>query len=323
MEGLNVNNVTISENANILAYNSLDNVQISNVYAYEVHTLSGAGGANSIISNYYNPSADPMNSNQEIFDIVVRSSSATILGVSYPRYDASTGVSLVLSNLTYSDSVLVDQASLISFYQLASLGEFSLSMNDITFTNISSAVGGNLMNLQQQASSPILISNLLVSEVSEMTILVESYDTNDAHNYTHVSIQNMTAFNIDGGESSLISVNSGGNLSISDSVFYNISNTLSGAVLSAGKEKAIVSISNSEFYNNTSVQGGVFVTESESVIRCDFCTFTNNFAIDSGVVKVNSDGIFQFSNSEFTQNSGVKSSISTIFSTQIESVFSN
>jgi len=91
----------------------------------------------------------------------------------------------------------------------------------------------------------------------------------------------------------------------------------------AAKENAIGIFRSSNFYNNTSIEGGVFSSEHRSDIKWYDWQFTNNFALTSGVFKVGGDGMFEAYNSIFTKNKGLNTIISEIFSTQLQSIVNN
>jgi len=84
-------------------------------------------------------------------------------------------------------------------------------------------------------------------------------------------------------------------------------------VLFAGYQRTTTIIRNSIFTNNTSLQGGVFTVESESVIRVYGSTFTSNFAVISGIIQASNNGYFEFYNSTIYNNYAVSSSVSQIF----------
>jgi len=95
-----------------------------------------------------------------------------------------------------------------------------------------------------------------------------------------------------------------------------------GAVLTAGLSSAVVNISDSVFYNNSAVQGGIFNVETESVIRCTNCKMMNNFALSSSIIRVVTSGYFEFYNCSITENIAKDNLISLLFDTVNLSIFS-
>ena len=96
-----------------------------------------------------------------------------------------------------------------------------------------------------------------------------------------------------------------------------------GAVINSGTRQTTTIITNSEFVNNTALQGGVFNIQDESVIRCNNCTLTHNFASVSGVVRVADNGYFEIYNSHIYNNYASQSPVSELFDSAIASVISN
>ena len=64
-----------------------------------------------------------------------------------------------------------------------------------------------------------------------------------------------------------MSLETGASVEIHHSKFFYISNLVNGPVIYGNKAGAVVSIYDSEFYNNTSPQGGVFHADSRSLIK--------------------------------------------------------
>lgn len=93
------------------------------------------------------------------------------------------------------------------------------------------------MNLQQQADIALSIRNIEISDIVFLGITIESYNTNDFHNFTLVDIEKITATNVDGRTHSLLSVNKGAKVVVRNSTFSHVSNIGKGAVAYAGSEK--------------------------------------------------------------------------------------
>jgi hypothetical protein len=58
------------------------------------------------------------------------------------------------------------------------------------------------------------------------------------------------------------------------------------------------------FSENSAVEGGVFGTESESVIKTYNTTITNNFAVTAGVMNAHQNGNFEMYNTNIVGNKG-------------------
>ena len=217
----------------------------------------------------------------------------------------------------------VNGFELLNIYNLATAGSYTIEMNDITFRNISSDRESKLMYLQHQLDNPVVINNLNINDINFAGISVESYDSNQFGNETKVIINNMNASNVNGKSRSLFQINTGANVEVTGATIYYVNNYDEGAVMHAAKENAIGIFRSSNFYNNTSIEGGVFSSEHRSDIKWYDWQFTNNFALTSGVFKVGGDGMFEAYNSIFTKNKGLNTIISEIFSTQLQSIVNN
>ena len=160
-------------------------------------------------------------------------------------------------------------------------------MQNITFEQ-----GGNLMLFQQQMDTPLVLSNSEISDILYGGITVKSFDLTNGEVKTKLTIENMTAEHCDGQFMSLINLEEGAEIEVYDSSFSFISNNFEGAVLLAGYRQAIADIYDSEFFNNTSIEGGVIMTKDESHVSIHNCTFRDNFSIGSAVIKAEFDGQF-------------------------------
>jgi hypothetical protein len=146
-------------------------------------------------------------------------------------------------------------------------GTFLVVFNQLVFSNITFSQFGNLLYLQHQANEEAQINNSVFSDIYFAGIAAESFDKNSLDKRTLIRMSNITAHNINGVSGSFIQIFEGVTLTVTDSFFYYIANYVSGSVISAGYQAAVADIFNSEFYNNTSVEGGVFVAESKSVVK--------------------------------------------------------
>lgn len=81
----------------------------------------------------------------------------------------------------------------------------------------------------------------------------------------------------------------------------------------AGLQRATVVVTNSTFYNNTSLKGGVFIVDSESVIKVYNCDISYNFGVVSGVIHADNNGYYEIYGSHVHHNYAISSSVSQIF----------
>ena len=104
-------------------------------------------------------------------------------------------------------------------------------------------------------------------DLTAAKILIESSNTQNSSLATLVQINNTVFNNIDDKFNSFISINQGGQLEINNCSFTNIVSYRDGAVIKAGTRQTVTLISDTNFVNNSAIQGGVFSIEDESVIK--------------------------------------------------------
>ena len=96
-----------------------------------------------------------------------------------------------------------------------------------------------------------------------------------------------------------------------------------GAVISSNVRQTMTLITDTDFVNNTALQGGVFNIKDESLIKCYNCVFVSNFASASGVVRVIDNGYYEIYNSQMSFNFACQSPISELFDSAFLSVIDN
>ena len=96
-----------------------------------------------------------------------------------------------------------------------------------------------------------------------------------------------------------------------------------GAVISSNVRQTMTLITDTDFVNNTALQGGVFNIKDESLIKCYNCVFVSNFASASGVVRVIDNGYYEIYDSQMSFNFACQSPISELFDSAFLSVIDN
>ena len=97
---------------------------------------------------------------------------------------------------------------------------------------------------------------------------LESTNKQNTNLLTIVSIKNSIFDSIDDQHSSLIIVNQGGILNVTNSSFTNIYTFEEGAIVFAGTSATEVNFENVIFMNNSAVTGTLFHIDTDSVVRC-------------------------------------------------------
>ena len=317
-ENMHAQDMTVDGDVAFIGYGIFKEVNVSTVHIQRAQSLQE--GSNFIIQSDYSSEGLAPDNQQIIKNIMIEESTVSILSISKPDSLTNVTQSLSISNVTYKNSESPYSFDLFKIYKMSTVGSYTVTINDVSFSNLTYAKESKLMYLQQQLQNPVVISNLNISDIVFAGVTIEAYESNEVYNNTHVTIDNMKASNVDGYSRSLINLYKGADIEITNSEFSFIGNYDSGAVLSGGSDRAVVTFRNSTFWNNTSVEGGVFSTEAESNVKWYNWTLFNNFAISGGVVKVNADGMFKFYNSTIYNNFALAGAISELFSSQLDSV---
>ena len=264
-----------------------------------------------------------MNRNISLSGITVEYSSMSLIKLNNVAQTSAIDQYVFMTNVSYIHCIYEFKDDLISFGNIVSNHTYMVMLDQFEFHNITFVRSGHLMNFQHQTNDALVMNNTNISNITYGSFHVKSFDlTGDAVS-TKIKFDNMHAQNIDGQFTSLIILEETAKIEIWNSTFSYTSNIIGGSVLKAGYRNAVADIYDSTFFNNTSTEGGVFVSQSESVIRLHNCTLTNNFAVGSGVIKAESNGYYEIYNSHISNNYGLYAAVSEIYSTDIESVISN
>lgn len=205
--------------------------------------------------------------NITLSDIEVESSQISVFKISRSVVSTSLDQYITIRNVLIKNCEYEFSMNLVEFGQIQPNGVFHITIDNITFQDITFIRGGNLILFKHQTKERLTIQNSSFQNIYYGSISVESYDQTENSESTKIELSNITAHNIDAMFLSFIQLYQGSDVLINSSNFTHISNTISGAVLTAGYQKTTTSIYNSNFSNNTSVEGGVFMVQSESTIK--------------------------------------------------------
>ena len=235
----------------------------------------------------------------------------------------SNKVYFTVNNLFYQNSTIPYSNNLVFFGNMENQVDFNIIFTNITFSNLIFERVGNMLNFQQQLKNPILFQNTLFSNITGGSITIESANKQRLDLPTKFVFQNLTANLLNGAYYSFINILTGGVLEIADSSFANVFNAQYGAVMYAGYMNSSTTINNSVFVNNTSLKGGVFNIEYNSVIVLNNWSVTNSFAVESSVVQCSNSGYYQFYNSVFRNNYALSAAFGEIFDVSTTPLISN
>ena len=316
-----VDNVTLGTDTKIFKMQSLTSFEMKNSTFSKVHPSGLGDSSPKLIELGSIALADQLH--YAIMDTYIEQSTLPLLGLSNIESSVALSASFTISNLTYVDSYFEFSQDLVSFTNIETSNNFSITLNNLNMQNITFVRTGNLMMLSHQTNSTLEINNAYFKNINGAQILIQSANLQNTNLLTRVSMINITASSMSGASNSFITINEGGVLRLSDSSFTHIDNTERGAVLNAGYQNSQTEIHNSTFTENMSIYGGVANVQDSSVIKFYDCNFTSNFAVQSGVIQSSSDGYYEFYRSYITNNYAYTLSISEIFIVFQPSVFSN
>jgi hypothetical protein len=214
-----------------------------------------------------NDISSTVNSTISFSKITVTNSTIPLLKIANSNQSKTISQQISFGGISYRNCTFAFAKNLIHLESIKSDGAFVVNFSDLVFEGIIFQQFGNLLYLQHQANEEVQISNSVFSDIYFAGIAAESFDKNSLDKRTLIRMSNITAHNINGVSGSFIQIFEGVTLTVTDSSFYYITNYGSGGVISAGYQAAVADIFDSEFYNNTSVEGGVFVAESKSVVK--------------------------------------------------------
>jgi hypothetical protein len=319
LRNFTVSGVSINDETSIIKLGTISDLYINGITVYNSGP-ENSGNENTLID--LTDLVTSVDCKYAISNINLTQSEITVVRIDNIYQSNTINSTIVVTNLLYQNTFFEFATNLIVTERVKSQNSFSAVFSNITFINLDFDKGGNLMLLQHQSPDQFEFTNVTFSNLTFSGISVEMFDK-QAEDQVKVKFSNMKASQIDAKFRSFIQLNTGVDLEISDSEFYNIGNLRTGAVLFAGSQKTVTNIYNSKFFNITAIEGAVFAAEEQSVIKCYNCSFTNNFAIGSGAFKANRDGYFHVYDSVITGNKALYAAVSEVFSTQFMSIISN
>ena len=85
-------------------------------------------------------------------------------------------LSFTFKNVSYKDCSITDKRDLFKFSEMKTDQNFTISLEEILFSNISFATGGNLIMFSQQLSNGIVIRNSTFQDIVAGTIKIKPID---------------------------------------------------------------------------------------------------------------------------------------------------
>jgi hypothetical protein len=309
----------INDETSILKFGAIYDLNLTGITLYNTAPVNSGDKSTLIDLSTISSSVDSI---YTITNVNVTKSEVTLVHIDNTYQSKTINQTITVSNVLYQDSYFEFSNDLLVTQNVKSSNVFEVQFSNIIFKNLNFDKGGNLMRLQHQSPNEFLFSDLTITNITYGGISIQMSDK-QVSDQVLVKFINVVASAIDAKFRSFIQLNTGANLEVHNSEFYNIGNLRTGAVLNAGNQKAVASLHNCNFYNNTAIEAAVFVAEEESLIEWYKWQFYNNFAIGSGVFKTDRDGYYYIYDSTITNNKALYAAVSEVFSSQFMGKINN
>ena len=321
LNNINLSNVKLSEGNQIFDSGSIQGLVMNNATFSNI-TSNDEGDATSrilFINSWDLNSASTLT----IDTISISNSSMNFVIFGSLSNVSPSAKNLAINNFEYKDSYIETQRKLVSTESIEINGDLSISLENISFSNVSFFTVGSLIYFGHQLPNSLQLMSLTLANIIAGRLHVQSTNQQNTDLSTQVSISDSTFDSINDQFSSLITTEQGGRLNVTNSSFTNIYTFEEGAVVFAGQTGTEVNFIDTVFQNNSAVTGALFHIESESVVRCYNCTITSNVAYSGTISDVINDGYFQFYDSEIYNNYAYEVPLASISDSGVTSVIDN
>ena len=213
-------NLKVGTSNSILSTGELKSLTISNVTFADIDSESPDDQSNYMIS------VDTINldnaTDSSIDNITIQNSQTGFI-----KFDTITGNNTIkkyfsITGITYRDCHIASPRDLIKFGNLESQQDIQFVIDDFIYSNMTFDFQTNLFLFQQQLLNPVVIKNSLLSDIKSGVISVEAANKQALDTETRVKFENTTFINIATNLGSLLLINEGGNVEITDSLFSDI-----------------------------------------------------------------------------------------------------
>lgn len=173
MTNFEIVNVTLGGNTKLIVQSLLAYGQMKNFTFSNVKTTESDDTTNLMID--MTAVQFPNNSFVEIDNITVENSSVQLIEISNTNQATTSNQTLSFNNLKYKDCEIDTEMDLVKFNDLQSISYFAITMQNVSFTNISMANSGNLMAIMSQVELGMTIKNVAVNSIFNAGILIQSF----------------------------------------------------------------------------------------------------------------------------------------------------
>jgi hypothetical protein len=254
-----VSTLTIGDIANV----NMQNLTFENVYPVEISDTT-----NYLIN--FNKISTTMDATITMSDININLCQITLFIIGTSSVSSSVAIEFTMTDVSVTNLNFPFKDDIIVTSNIVSDALIDMTFDNMVFQNVSFDRGGDLILFSHQQNQALQITNSHFSDIVNAGIKLTAFNNKLANtNRTKVSMDNITASQIDAQTTWFISVFEGADIEISNSSFNKISSRRTGSVIYAGYKKATVTITDSTFVNNTAIEGGVMNVQSSSKIVCN------------------------------------------------------
>jgi hypothetical protein len=239
-----------------------------------------------------------------------------------------------ISDIMIADNIYTSRTYVIKTHDFFYDEDGFIFMNNVTFRAVEFQLFGSCIKISQHIKHQVQIHTLNFDNTISGQIFIipdnikeERYPTsvrliNFVHNVrdrlnlisyfgTHFGAfllgsgirgVNFNGLNNNSKYSTLIRVEDGAHLDLTDSYFADNYSYERGGVMRCNRLYSSVNIQRTVFFHNSAVEGGIFGIYEDAFVSCTRCNVTENFAVDSGVVFALLNGAFRFIDSYIQDN---------------------
>ena len=175
--------------------------------------------------------------NSLISNMNISNSSSTAITFGNFINPTSAVQTLLVENITYSNSTIDAVIDLINTQNIISTAAVKVIFNNFQFSGIEFTNKGNILDLKHILSLPIMISNSSFTNLTSSIIYADSSRSGSSGLTTQAKFVNCVFDQINGKFSSLLNTKNKAILEFTNSTFTNIYTYEEGAVLYAGFKK--------------------------------------------------------------------------------------
>ena len=209
---------------------------------------------------------------------------------------------VIFKNINITDWVFTTRNELISIGPILTSSQFSVSMTNVVFNNLTFENYSKVIHINLQSGTPFVIVNCSFTNIYGGSIVLESVSTSSGANKTNLVVQNIIVHDNDFATSTLFVLNNYWILNVTDWTMKRNSGYFYGTIASILGDSSSAYFNNCNFNNNNGVNGGLFYIASQSSISLSNWLLFSNFAINAAVAYIENLGSMYINNWDISFN---------------------